>query len=95
MTAVVNHSSSVSSRDMAKSNPEEVSSELGRMSCVNRRICPISFATENCKNTLQHIDGHCNPCHKLVPRKLKAEFCIGVGGMVCGRKIEQVNQCYK
>jgi hypothetical protein len=44
---------------------------------------------------VQHKDGLCDPCHKLVPRKLKAELCIGVSGRVCGRKIEQVNQCFK
>ena len=44
---------------------------------------------------MQHIDGHCNPCRKLLPKKLKAELCIGVTGRVCGREIELVHQCRK
>ena len=44
---------------------------------------------------MQHLDRHCNPCHKRVPKKLKAEFCIGIGDRVCGREIERVNQCKK
>jgi hypothetical protein len=48
----------------------------------------FALATENCENVGLHEDGHCNPCHKLVPWRLKVEFCIGVGGRVCGRKIE-------
>ena len=46
---------------------------------------------------MQHKDGYCNPCDNLVPKKLKAELCIGVSGRVCGREIELVNQyrkCY-
>jgi hypothetical protein len=44
---------------------------------------------------VQHKDGYCNPCDNLVPKKLKAELCIGVSGRVCGREIELVNQCKK
>ena len=44
---------------------------------------------------MQHKDGHCDPCRKLVPKKLKAELCIGVGGRIRGGKIERVNQCRK
>jgi hypothetical protein len=44
---------------------------------------------------VQHKDGYCNPCDNLVPKKLKAELCIGVSGRVCGREIELVNQCRK
>ncbi len=40
-------------------------------------------------------DGHWDPCHKLVPRKLKAEFCIGLSGRVCGREIFRVHKCRK
>jgi hypothetical protein len=54
----------------------------------------ISLAID-CKNTVQHKDGHCDPCHKLVPKKLKTEFCIGVGGRICGRELYRVNQCRK
>ena len=62
-----------------------------------RRICTISCATENCKNTVQQIDVLCGPCHKRVPKKLKAVFCIivGVGDRVCGREIFRVNRCIK
>jgi hypothetical protein len=75
--------------------PNDAPSYAARRACDSRRISSISCATDNCKNTVQHTDRHCNRCHKPVPRKLKAEFCIGIGGMVCGRKIERVNQCYK
>ena len=74
---------------------EEAASEGGRRACDSRRMCTNFCVTENCKNTVQQIDGHCNPCHNLVPKKLTAEFCIGVGGRVCGREIERVNQCRK
>ena len=74
---------------------EEAVSEGGRRSCDSRRICTISCATEKCKNTVQQIGGYCGPCHNLVPKNIKAEFCIGVGGRLCGRKIERVNQCRK
>jgi hypothetical protein len=37
----------------------------------------------------------CQRCHDLVPKKLKAEFCTGVSGRVCGREIERGNQCTK
>ena len=30
-----------------------------------------------------------------MPKKLKAELCIGVTGRVCGREIELVHQCRK
>ena len=75
--------------------PEDAPSYTAKRACDSRRIRTIICATENSKNTVQHLDGHCNPCHKLVPRKLKAEFCIGVRGRVCGGGIERVNQCYK
>ena len=53
----------------------------------------------NCKNRVQQIDVLCGPCHKRVPKKLKAVFCIivGVGDRVCGREIYRGNQwrkCY-
>ena len=77
----------------------ELGSMGGRRSCDCRRICTISCATENCKNTVQYIDGHCQPCHDLLPKKLKAQFCIsvsvGVGGRVCGEKLYRGNQCFK
>jgi hypothetical protein len=74
---------------------EEAAGEKGRRAQDNRRICIRGCTTENCKNTIQHTDGLCQRCHDLVPKKLKAEFCIGVNGRVCGQKIERVNQCYK
>ena len=74
---------------------EEAAGEKGRRAQDSRRIGTRGCATENCKNTVQCIDGHCQPCHDLVPKKLKAEFCTGVGGRVCGREIERVNQCRK
>jgi hypothetical protein len=70
--------------------------ERARRANDNRRIGTRgSCSTENCKNTIQQPDGLCNPCHDLVPTKLKAEFCAGVGGRVCGRVIERGNQCLK
>jgi hypothetical protein len=70
--------------------------EMGRRANDNRRIGTRgSCATENCKNTMKYADGLCNPCHNRVPEKLKAEFCIGIGGRVCGREIYQGNQCRK
>ena len=51
------------------------------------RIC----ATENCRNVVVKKD-HCERCQ---PKKLKVEFCIGVGGRVCGKEIYQSNQCRK
>ena len=72
---------------------EDAPSYAARRTCDSRRICTISCATENFKNRVVHKDGYCNPCHILVPKKLKAEFCIGVGGRICGEKIERVNQC--
>ena len=41
---------------------------------------------------MQYIDEHCQPCHDLAPKKLKAEFCIGVG--VGGRVCEEGKECY-
>jgi hypothetical protein len=75
----------------------ELGSRAGRRGQESRRICTISYATENCKNTVQQIDVLCNPCHKRVPKKLKAAFCIsvGVGDRVCGREIFRVNQFIK
>jgi hypothetical protein len=67
-------------------DPKDTPSYIARRLQDSRRICTNFCVTENCKNTVQHIDGHCNPCRNLVPKKLKAEFCIGVGGRVCGRK---------
>ena len=75
--------------------PENARSHKARRAQDGRRICDIFCATENCENTVQFKDGHCQPCHDLLPKKLKAEFCTGVGGRVCGRKIEKVNQCRK
>ncbi len=66
---------------------EESAGELSRRAQDNRRIGTRVCVTENCKNTIQHTDGLCDRCHDLVPKKSKAEFCISVGGRVCGRKI--------
>ena len=74
---------------------EEAAGELSRRANDNKRIGTRDCATESCKNTIKHADGLCDLCHKRVPEKLKAEFCIGVGGRVCGREIELVNQCKK
>jgi hypothetical protein len=74
---------------------EEAAGEKGRRAQDNRRIGTRGCATENCKNTIKHTDGLCNRCHDLVPMKLKAEFCTGIGGRVCGREIERGNQCRK
>jgi hypothetical protein len=75
---------------------EEAAGEKGRRANDNRRIGTRDCATENCKNTIHHTDGLCNRCHDLVPTKLKAEFCTGVGGRVCGREmIHRGNQCRK
>ena len=74
---------------------EDAPSYAARRASDSRRICTIFCATENCQNTVQHIDGHCNPHRNLVPKKLKAVFCIGVSGRICGKKIERVNQCRK
>ena len=65
----------------------EMTSLGGRRAQDSRRICTKSCATENCKNTVHNIDGLCDRCHKRVPKKSKAEFCIGVGDSVCGRGI--------
>ena len=75
----------------------ELGSRAGRRGQDSRRICTISCATENCKNRVQQIDVLCGPCHKRVPKKLKAVFCIivGVGDRVCGREIFRVNRCIK
>ena len=67
-------------------DPKDAPFYIARRLQDSRRICTNFCVTENCKNTVQHIDGHCTPCRNLVPKKLKAEFCIGVGGRVCGRK---------
>ena len=74
---------------------EEAAGELSRRAQDNRRIGTRVCVAENCKNTIQHTDGLCDRCHDLVPKKSKAEFCISVGGRVCGRKIYRVNQCRK
>jgi hypothetical protein len=74
---------------------EEAGGERGRRAQDNRRIGTRGCATEKCKNTIQHTDGLCGRCRDLVPKKLKAEFCIGVGGRECGGKIYRVNQCRK
>ena len=68
---------------------EEAAGEKARRANDNRRICTRGCATENCKNTIQQPDGLCQRCHDLVPKKLKAEFCTGVSGRVCGREIER------
>ena len=73
----------------------EMTSLGGRRAQDSRRICTKSCATENCKNTVHNIDELCDRCHKRVPKKSKAEFCIGVGDSVCGRGIERENQCIK
>jgi hypothetical protein len=76
----------------------EAASELGRRGADNRRIGTRGgCATENCKNTMQYIDGHCKACHYLLPKKLKAETCISidVGGRVCRRELFRGNQCRK
>jgi hypothetical protein len=73
----------------------EMTSLGGRRSQDSRRIGTRGCATENCENTVHYTDGHCKHCHDLLPKKLKAEFCIGVGGRVCGRVIERGNQCRK
>ncbi len=75
----------------------ELGSRASRRGQDSRRICTISCATENCKNTVQQIDGLCNHCHKRVPKKLKVAFCIsiGIGDRVCGIEIHRGNQCRK
>jgi hypothetical protein len=75
---------------------KEAAGEKGRRAQDSRRIGTRgSYATENCKNAMKYADGLCNPCHNRVPEKLKAEFCIGIGGRVCGREIYRGNQCTK
>ena len=69
---------------------EASSSEMGRRMNDSRRICTKICATENCKNVVVFKD-HCGSCQ---PKKLKVEFCIGVGGRVlCVREIFRMNQC--
>jgi hypothetical protein len=51
---------------------KDAPSYAARRAQDSRRICTIFCATENCKIRVQQIDGYCNPCHKLVPKKLTA-----------------------
>jgi hypothetical protein len=73
----------------------EAAGELSRRANDNKRIGTRDCATENCQNTIKHADRLWDLCHKRVPEKFNAEFCIGVSGRVCGREIELVNQCKK
>jgi hypothetical protein len=74
---------------------EEAAGKKSRRAQDSRRIGTRGCGTENCKNGVIYTDGLCSRCHDLVPMKLKAEFCTGVGRRVCGREIDHGNQCRK
>ncbi len=75
--------------------PNDAPSYAARRACDSRRISSISCATENCKNTVQHTDRGLQLLPQTGTQEVKGGVLIGIGGMVCGRKIERVNQCYK
>jgi hypothetical protein len=44
---------------------------------------------------VQHTDRGLQLLPQTGTQEVKGGVLIGIGGMVCGRKIERVNQCYK